>query len=319
MADEGDGLHEPWAPPPDGAPAEPDADVPTGVTPIDPALDELDDMPPPPVEPVLLPEVVPPSSELAAPRRRWPGSAKAIVIILAVLLVGTAAGLGYAWWKTNEDKKDLETASNQQGQELSQQLDKANKDNAALQEQLTEANAKVTDLQGQLTTAQDDAAAAKQQSAALAGLFPLTPQKEQAGLPGTYRMDPASAAPGGCSLATCPPVQLTLTIESSGGALTVSDPALGRATLTPTGGGWTATGPAPAPFQLTCNGAPQPTNFTLTVGATAVALDAQNAPQVTSLGGGLLLSSAAVPATAEPVSAGCPPGVAVYILGGNRT
>ena len=45
----------------------------------------------------------------AAPRAAWPGAAKAIVIILVVLLVGTAVGLGYGWWKTNDDKKDLES------------------------------------------------------------------------------------------------------------------------------------------------------------------------------------------------------------------
>jgi hypothetical protein len=85
------------------------------------------------------------------------------------------------------------------------------------------------------------------------------------------------------------------------------------------GGGWQATGAAPASLQLACNGAPQPTTFTLTVGATVIALDAKNAPQVASLGGGMQLSSAAVAATAEPVSAACPPGVAVYIVGANRT
>jgi TolA-binding protein len=263
--------------------------------------------------------VVPPEEVLPAPRRRWPGSAKAIVVILAVLLVATAAGLGYGWWKTNDDKKDLESASNQQGQELSDQLDKANKDLVATQQQLAAANTKVTDLQGQLTTAQSDAAAAKQESAALLALFPLNAQKLQPGLPGTYRTDSVTAAPGGCSLATCPSVQLTLTIEAAGGGLSVSDPTLGHFPLAAVGGGWTATGAAPAALQLPCNGAPQATTFTLTVGATAIALDAQNAPKVTSIGGGLLLSSAAVAATTEPVNAGCPPGVGSYVLGGNRT
>ena len=323
MADEGDHLHDPWAPPPDGAPAAPQVDVPTRVTPIEPTVEGPDL---PPVEPVALPEIVPPESEVPAPRRHWPGSAKAIVAILAVLLVGTAVGLGYGWWKSNDDKKELESTSNQQGQELSQQLDKANQDNATAQQQLATANTKITDqqsqitdLQSQLTSAQDEAATAKQQSDALAGLFPLTPQKLQPGLPGTYRSDSVQPMPGGCSLATCPPVQLTMTIESSGGALTVSDPALGRLPLTPIGGGWTATGPAPAAFQLQCNAAPQPTTFTLTLAATAVALGSNNAPQVTTLGGGLLLSSAAVAATADPANPGCPPGVGVYPLSAART
>jgi hypothetical protein len=333
MADEGDHLHDPWAPPPDGAPAAPpdgapaapEADVPTRVTPIEPTVEGLDAPPQPPVEPVLWPEVVPPESEVPPPRRRWPGSAKAIVAILAVLLVGTAVGLGYGWWKSNDDKKELESTSNQQGQELSQQLDKANQDNATAQQQLATANTKITDqqtqitdLQSQLTSAQDEAAAAKQQSDALAGLFPITAQKLQPGLPGTYRTDSVQAMPGGCSLASCPPVQLTMTIESSGGALTVSDPALGRLPLTPVGGGWTASGPAPAAFQLQCNAAPQTTTFTLTLGATTIALDAKDAPQVATLGGGLLLSSAPVAATAEPVNPGCPAGVGVYQLSAAR-
>jgi TolA-binding protein len=326
MADEGDNLHDPWAPPPDAAPAAPEADVPTRVTPIEPTVEGIDAPPLPPDEPELLPEIVPPESEVPPPRRHWPGAAKAIVAVLAVLLVATAVGLGYGWWKSNDDKKELESTSNQQGQELSQQLDKANQDNATAQQQLATANTKITDqqtqitgLQSQLTAAQDEAAAAKQQSAALAGLFPLTPQKLQPGLPGTYRSDAVQPAPGGCSLASCPPVQLTMTIESSGGALTVSDPALGRLPLTPVGGGWSATGAAPAAFQLQCNAAPQPTTFTITLAATVVALDSKNAPQVATLGTGFLLSSAPVAGTAEPANAGCPPGVAAYLLSAART
>ena len=252
-------------------------------------------------------------------RRRWPGSAKAIVVLLVIVLVGTAAALGYGWWKTNDDKKDLESASNQQGQELSGQLDKANKDLAATQEQLSAADTKVTDLEGQLKTAQADAAAATAENTTLTGLFPLNAQKVQPGLPGTYRSDSVNVPTGGCSLASCPPVQLTLTIEASGNGLTVSDPAFGRVALTPVGGGWTATGPAAASFQLACNGAPQPTTFTLSLGAIAVALDAANAPRVTTLGGSLLLSSAPVAAVAEPPSPACPPGVGSYVVSANRT
>jgi hypothetical protein len=319
MADEGDDLHDAWAPPPEGTSADPDPAEPTQVMATEPLDDALVVPSPPPAEPPMPPEVVPAADEIAPPRRRWPGSAKAIVVILAILLLATAAGLGYGWWKTSNDKKDLETASNQQGTELSQQLDKANKDLAATQEELTTANGKVTDLQGQLTTAQADAAAAKEQSEALAGLFPLTAQKLQPGLPGTYRSDSVTVLAGGCSLPACPPVQLTLTIEASGSALTVSDPVLGRLPLALVGSGWTATGPAPAAFQLPCNGVLQPTTFTLTVGASTIALDANDAPQVASLGGGFLLSSAAVAATTEPVNPGCPVGVGIYLLGANRT
>ena len=73
--------------------------------------------PAPPVEPdAPVPyEPVPPEYRRRRRPRRWPGSAKAIVIILAVLLVATAAGLGYGWWKTNDDKKDLETAQQPAG------------------------------------------------------------------------------------------------------------------------------------------------------------------------------------------------------------
>ena len=137
MADEGNGLHDPWAPPEKTPSTEHESDVPTRATPIEP--------PPVAVEPSSEPDAAAPPPEPEPPfepvpyepvaieyppaptRRRWPGSAKAIVVILAVLLVATAASLGYGWWKTNEDKKDLESASNQQGQELSQQLDQANK------------------------------------------------------------------------------------------------------------------------------------------------------------------------------------------------
>jgi hypothetical protein len=319
MADDGEGLHDPWAPPPDGTAAPSDLEEAAPVTATEPLVDGPADTPVPPAEPAMLPEVVPPDSEIPPPRRRWPGAAKAIVVLLVIVLIGTAAALGYGWWKTSNDKKDLETASNQQGTELSGQLDKANKDLADSQQELAAANAKVTDLQSQLTTAQNDAAAAKQLSATLTGLFPIDAQKLQPGLPGTYKSDPVTALAGGCSLPTCPSVQLTLTIEASGSGLTVSDPVLGRFPLTLAGAAWTTTGTAPAAFQLPCNGAPQPTVFTLTVGATVIALDASNAPQVASLGGGLLLSSAAVPATTEPVNTGCPPGVATYLLGANRT
>jgi TolA-binding protein len=318
VADEGENLHDPWAPPPNGTaagPEPPDADVPTRVTPIEPAVDDLS-APLPPFEPVTIPDPVPPPPES---RRKWPGSAKAIVILLVILLVGTAAALGYGWYKTNEDKKDLEDATNQQGQELSGQLTKANQDLASTQQQLTAANAKVTDLQNQLTDAQKEADTAKAESDALAALFPINAQKLQPAMPGTYRTDATNAATGGCSLAPCPSVQLTLTIAAAGSGLSFSDPTLGQMNLSPARGGWTASGPAPAAFQLQCNGAPQPTTYTLSVTPTEVALDSKNAPQVTSLGSGLLLSSAAVPAGAAPTAPACPPGVAAYFLSARRT
>jgi hypothetical protein len=305
MAD--DRLHDPWAPPPDppGDPDGPTEIMATPATPTEPATVT-------PTEPAT----EPPTDD---GRRRWPGSAKAVIVLVAVVLVGTAAALGYGWWKTNDDKKDLESASNQQGQELSGQLDKATKDLAAAQQQLTAADTKVTELEGQLKTAQGEAATAKAESTALTGLFPLNAQKVQPGLPGTYRGESVNVPTDGCSLASCPPVQLTLTIEASGNGLTVSDPELGRVPLTPAGGEWMATGPAAASFQLVCNGAPQATTFTLSFGAIAVALDAANAPRVTTVGGSLLLSSAAVAAVAEPPSAACPPGVGAYVVTANRT
>ena len=276
MADEGDNLHDPWAPPPDGMTAGPgptEPDVPTRVTPLEPSLDDLS-TPLPPFEPVTIPDPVP-----APPpsRRKWPGAAKAIVILLAILLVGTAAALGYGWYQTNEDKKDLEQATNQQGQELSGQLDKTNQDLASTQQELTAANAKVTDLQNQLSAAQKETDTAKAESTALAALFPMNAQKLQPAMPGTYRTDAANAATGGCSPGPCPPVQLTLTIAPAGGGLSVSDPTLGQANLSLGGGVWTATGSAPAALQLLCNGAAQPTTYTLTLGQTEVALDSQNA------------------------------------------
>src|SRR5215211_4933365 len=153
MAD--DRLHDPWAPPPD-RPGDPDGPT------------EIMATSAPPTEPATVTPTEPPTDD---GRRRWPGSAKAVVVLLAVVLVGTAAVLGYGWWKTNDDKKDLESATNQQGQELSGQLDKANKDLAAAQQQLTAANTKATDLEGELKTAQDEAAAAKAQSDTLTRLF----------------------------------------------------------------------------------------------------------------------------------------------------
>src|SRR5262245_36609840 len=188
MADEGDNLHDPWAPPPEvttEGPVPTDADVPTRVTPLESPIDELG-TPLPPFEPVTIPDPVPASP----PSHKWPRSAKAIVVLLAFLLLATAAGLGYGPYTTNEDEKDLENASNQQGQELSGQLDKSHPALASTQQQLTAANAKVTDLQNQLTTtqsqladAQKQADTAKAESAALAALFPMNAQKLQPAMP----------------------------------------------------------------------------------------------------------------------------------------
>jgi TolA-binding protein len=329
MADEGNGLHEPWAPPDHTPSTEHESDVPTRAIPIEPPpgvvdepLESFDVAPPPEVEAPFPPIVAHPPVSLeypAAPvKRRWPGSAKAVVIILVLLLLGTAAGLGYGWWKTNDDKKDLESASNQQGQELSQQLDKANQALATTQQELTAANGKVTQRQSQLTSAQDEAAAAKKEADTLAALFPINAAKVQPGMPGSYRSGSLSTQTGGCSLATCPSAQLSLSVEASGGGLTVSDPALGRVPLTATKAGWSATGPAAAALQLSCNAAPQATTFTLTLSPAAVALDSQEALQVTTLAGSLLLTSAAVPAVVEPPAAACPAGVASYAIAADR-
>ena len=328
MADEGNGLHDPWAPPEKTPPVEPESDVPTRATPIEPSPEPVTTpvetfAPEPLVEPhpeVPVPPYEPVQLEYPAPatRRRWPGSAKAIVVILVVLLLATAASLGYGWWKTNDDKKDLESASNQQGQELSQQLDQTNNALATTQQELTAANDKVNELQGQLTSAQDEAAASKQQVDALTGLFPISASTVQSGTPGSYRSGSLSTQAGGCSLAACPSAQLTLSVEASGGALTVSDPALGRVPLTAAGAGWTATGAAAAALQLSCNGAPQATTFILTVSPAAVALDSKNALQVTTLAGNLLLSSPAVAAVADPPAAGCPAGIASYVIAAQR-
>src|SRR3954470_6157050 len=105
MADEDDSLHDSWAPPPSASAPDPDADGPTAVMPVEPSASE----------PVPAADAAPPS------RRRWPGSAKAVVALLVIALAATVVGLGYGWSKTNDDKKDLETASNQQGAELSAQ------------------------------------------------------------------------------------------------------------------------------------------------------------------------------------------------------
>jgi hypothetical protein len=340
MADEGSReLHEPWAPtapPPDAeTPAEPpaeprlappppydiEAELPTTELPAEPAIP-----PPPPFAP-------PPPPAAQAPKKKkkkWPGSAKAVAIILAVALVAAAGGLGYAWYKTNEDKKDLEKVTTAQSQELASQLDKANGDLATTKSALDAANKQATDLQSQLTTtqgqlktAQDDAAASKATADALKALFPITPASVAGGLPGSYSSPSAGTVTGGCSVAPCPSVQLTLTIESASGALSVSDPALGRIPLQSGSGGWTANGTVQASLQLQCGGSPQPTSFVLSMAPAAVALDAKNAAQVTSLAGSLVLSAAAVTAPAPPAGTppgpSCGPGVAAYDVVANRT
>jgi hypothetical protein len=271
--------------------------------------------PPPPFAP---PPPPPPEK-----RKKWPGSAKATAAILAVALLGAAGGLGYAWWKTNEDKKDLEKITTAQSQELASQLDKANADLASTKSSLDAASKQVTDLQGQLKSAQDEAAASKTQADALKALFPVTASSVAGGVPGTYGTQSVGPVAGGCSVAPCPNVQLVLTIESSAGSLTVSDPALGRVPLQAGTGGWTATGSVLASLQLQCAGSPQATSFVLSLAPAAVALDAKNAAQVTSLAGSLVLTSAAVVAPAPPAGTppgpSCPPGVAAYNVLANRT
>jgi len=325
MAEEGNSLHDPWAPPskaPDddvATPAgpRPESDVPTRATPLPPAPEPPVAPPPPLPEPVLY-DAEAESGPDAVPKRRWPGSAKAAVIVLALLLVATAAGLGYAWWKTNDEKKDLETAANQQGQELSQQLSKANQTATSLQQNLDATNKQVADLQQQLDASKAAATQAAQQADAMKALFPVDASTVSAGLPGTYRSDPLPPQPGGCSLASCPTAPLTLTIE--GGNATLSDPALGRVALRTAGAGWSATGPVTAPLQLQCGAAPQATTFTVQFSAAAVALDSAGKTQVTTVAGSLLLTSAAVPAGVDPGNpTGCPPGVASYVFAANRT
>jgi hypothetical protein len=73
MADEGDNLHDPWAPPPDGTTG--DRDHRTGRPDAGhPARAVLDDLttPLPPFEPVTIPT----RTGTALSRRKWPGAAK---------------------------------------------------------------------------------------------------------------------------------------------------------------------------------------------------------------------------------------------------
>jgi hypothetical protein len=341
MADEGSPeLHEPWAPAPEGLPApgvvEPppapavapaptppppydyEAEPPTGELPAPAPTTELPAAPPPAFAPPP-----PPPPDAGPKKRKWPGSAKAVAAVLAVALVGAAAGLGYAWWKTNEDKKDLENVTTAQSQELTSQLDKANADLATTKSSLDAANQQVTGLQGQLKSAQDEAAANKASADALKALFPVNASSVAAGLPGTYASQPVGTVSGACSVAPCPNVQLSLTIESTSGALTVSDPALGRVPLQSGTSGWTASGSAQAALQLQCAGSPQPTSFVLSLAPAAVGLDAKNASQVSSLAGSLVLTSPAVTAPTPPPGAppgtSCAPGVAAYNVLANRT
>jgi hypothetical protein len=315
MAEEGSDLHEPWAPP-RGRPAVPydieaetpaerepsEADTPTEVVPVQPAG-------PPPLTP---PPPPPPPG-----RKKWPGSAKAVTAVLVVALLGTGAGLGYAWWKTNDDKKNLENVTTEQSQELSAQLDKANAELATTKSSLDAANKQITDLQGQLKTAQDGAAAQKATADALKALFPVNAQTTAASLPGGYNTPALSTVSGGCSVAPCPTAQLALTIESTSGALTISDPSFGRVPLQAGGAGWAATGSVVASLQLQCAGVPQPTTFSLSLEPAAVALDANNATRITTLAGSFVLTSAAVAGVAPAPS--CPPGVATYVVTANRT
>jgi hypothetical protein len=334
MADEGSPeLHEPWAPAPGAAPEAPlpaplPAPAPAAPPPpydyeAETPTSELPAVPGEPVAeppPAFAPPPPPPPGEV---RKKWPASAKAIAAILAVALLGAAGGLGYAWWKTNEDKKDLEDVTTAQSQELTSQLDKANADLATTKSSLDAANKQVTDLQGQLKSAQDEAAANKASADALKALFPVNASTVAGGLPGSYASQPVGTVSGACSVAPCPNVQLSLIIESASGALTMSDPALGRVPLQSGTGGWTASGPVQASLQLQCAGSPQPTSFVLSLAPAAVGLDAKNATQVSSLAGSLVLASAAVvaptPAPGAPPGTSCAPGVAAYNVLANRT
>jgi hypothetical protein len=364
MADERSELHEPWAPPPQGATGPGDEPAPPGgaapeaegagppeaepeaaptaelpvpadtgtVVPAEPQVTETSPPPPPPYDyeaegptevvpttPPPPPPMAPPATaSAAAGRRKWPGSAKATAIILGVALVAAAGGLGYAWWKTNEDKKDLENVTTQQSQELTAQLDKANADLNTTKSSLDAANKQVSDLQTQLKSAQDQAASSTAQANALKALFPVNASTTAAGLPGAYASGALGAQAGSCTSAPCPTAQLRLNVAANAGSLTVSDAALGTVPFQSAGAGWTATGPAGAALQLQCAGAPLPTTFVLTLAPAAVALDAQNKTQVTTLAGNLLLTAAAV-APVPPTTPGCPAGVASYVVAANRT
>jgi hypothetical protein len=77
-----------------------------------------------------------------------------------------------------------------------------------------------------------------------------------------------------------------------------------------------------ASLQLQCAGSPQTTTFVLSLAPAAVALDAKNAAQVTSLAGSLVLTSPAVSAPPPPggtPGASCAAGVATYNVVANRT
>jgi hypothetical protein len=260
-------------------------------------------------------------------QRRWTRGAKATAALLAVLLVGAVAGLGYAWWHERSDRQDLEkdlnsaaATSAQQVTQLTKERDQAVTRMNTGTQQLDAATAKAAGLQRQLTltqarlkVAEGAAAAALSQARSLRALFPLSPSKLAAGLPGTYVSTVFNVAAGGCSRPACPLQPLSIAITGTGPALTARAANLGQATLHVVGGvEWAGAGTAGAPFQLRCNAAPQATTFSWTLAPGSTGL-VGTASQVTLLAGRLVLTAAAV-GGATP----CPAGIAVYDLVAER-
>jgi hypothetical protein len=263
-----------------------------------------------------VPVAAPPAEAAAEGKRRWPGSAKAVVAVLVVTLLGAAGGLGYAWYKTNQDKQDAQKTASTNEATLNKQV-------SDLQTQVNSLTKQVNDLNTQLKSAQDDAAAAKKsaddanaQLSSIKGLFPLDASKSATGLPGTYTTGTLNTATGQCNLASCPAPKFTLVIAGSG-SYTVSDPQLGQPTLSLAANQvWTANGLTADGLQLTCENAPQITSFTLDLIPSQTALASNGALQVTALRGHLVLTS---PAATGASGAACPAGLAVYDVAATRS
>jgi hypothetical protein len=254
-----------------------------------------------------------------------------VTAILAVALVAVAAGLGYGWWKTNQDKNDAQEAANSNTAALNKQVSDLKGQVGTLTAQVGNLNKQVSDLQAQLKTSQDATVAAqkaaddakaqadgaKAQADALAKLFPVNASSTAGGLPGNYTTGTVKTATGNCSLASCPSTQLTLVIAGSGSSFTISDPQIGKPALTLSHNAvWAATGQAQGSLQLACETTPVITSFTLNLAPAATALDDKGATQVTTLAGSLVLTA---PASTGPAGAACPAGLAVYNVVANRT
>jgi hypothetical protein len=264
--------------------------------------------------------------------KRWTAGAKVTATLLSVLLVGALAGGGYAWWHERQDRQSVESDLNSaaatsaaQVTQLTKERDDAQTQFNAATQQLATANGTAADLQRQLTTAQadlktaqTDRATALSETKKLQALFPVDVTTTAAGLPGGYSSTVFNLVSGGCSLAPCPLRPLRLTVSGSGASLVASDPSLGRVGLKVVAGAeWAGSAAAGAAFRLQCQGAPQPTTFSLALAPTAVALTSSTTSQVTILAGRLVLTSAAV--TPPGATAPCPAGLAVYDLVAQRS